>query len=85
LLLILGSSPMVEGIPLFLGAATKGPALLGIMAIVFGAATIVTYVALCTAGVRGLQRASFGPLERYGEVISGLFVAAVGVFALLTA
>jgi ABC-type nickel/cobalt efflux system permease component RcnA len=85
LLLILGSSPMVEGIPLFLGASTKGPALLGIMAIVFGAATIATYVALCAAGVLGLQRASFGPLERYGEVISGLFVAAVGVLALFTA
>jgi hypothetical protein len=85
LLLILGSSPMVEGIPLFFGASTKGPELLGIMAVVFAAATIVTYVVLCAAGVRGLQRTSLGPLERYGEVISGLFVAAVGVYALLTA
>jgi ABC-type nickel/cobalt efflux system permease component RcnA len=85
LLLILGSSPMVEGIPLFFGASTKGPLLLGVMALVFGAATILTYVVLCAAGVRGLQRTSLGPLERYGETISGLFVAAVGVFALVTA
>jgi ABC-type nickel/cobalt efflux system permease component RcnA len=84
LLLILGSSPMVEGIPAFLGASTKGPALLAIMAGAFALATIVTYAAMCVVGLRSLQRASFGPLERYGEVLSGLFVAAVGIYALLT-
>jgi len=85
LLLILGSSPMIEGIPAFLGASTKGAGLLAIMAAVFALATIATYVTMCVAGVRGLQQASLGPLERYGEVLSGLFVAAVGIFALLTA
>jgi len=85
LLLILGSSPMVEGIPLFLGASTKGPVLLATMALVFAVATIATYVATCLAGMRGLRFASLGPLERYGEELSGLFVAAVGVYALATA
>jgi ABC-type nickel/cobalt efflux system permease component RcnA len=85
LLLILGSSPMVEGIPLFLNASTKGVALLGGMAIVFALSTILTYVVMCVAGSRGLQKTSLGPLEQYGEVLSGLFVAAVGVFALVTA
>lgn len=84
LLLILGSSPMIEGIPAFLGASTKGPALLGIMAVVFAASTMATYVAMCVTGLRSLQRTSFGALERYGEVLSGLFVAAVGVYALFT-
>ncbi len=84
LLLILGSSPMVEGIPAFLGASVKGPGLLAIMAVVFAFSTIATYVAMCALGVRGLQRVSLGPLERYGEVMSGLFVAAVGVYALVT-
>jgi ABC-type nickel/cobalt efflux system permease component RcnA len=84
LLLILGSSPMIEGIPVFLSASTKGVALLAIMAVVFALATIGTYVATCAIGVRGLQRASFGPLERYGEVLSGLFVAVVGLLALAT-
>jgi ABC-type nickel/cobalt efflux system permease component RcnA len=84
LLLILGSSPMIEGIPLFLSASTKGPVLLAIMSVAFALATIVTYIVMCAAGVRGLQRASLGPLERYGEVLSGLFVAAVGLFALVT-
>jgi hypothetical protein len=27
----------------------------------------------------GLQRVTLGPLERYGEVISGAFIALVGV------
>jgi hypothetical protein len=85
LLLILGSSPMIEGIPAFLSASTRGPALLGIMAGVFALSTIATYVVMCTLGLRGVQRASLGPLERYGEVVSGLFVAAVGVYALFTA
>ncbi len=83
LLLILGSSPMIEGIPAFFNASTKGPALLGVMAIVFAVSTIVTYVVMCVAGLRGLQKTSLGPLERYGEVLSGIFVALVGVYALV--
>jgi ABC-type nickel/cobalt efflux system permease component RcnA len=84
LLLILGSSPMVEGIPAFLAASTKGFTLLAVMAIAFASATIATYVVMCVAGVTGLQRASVGSFERYGEVLSGLFVAGVGLYALLT-
>lgn len=79
LLLILGSSPMVEGIPVFFAAARYGAALLAVMAAVFAAATIATYVALCVLSAQGLQRASLGPLERYGEALSGALIAAVGV------
>ncbi len=85
LLLILGSSPMVEGIPAFLAASPYGAPLLAVMAAVFAAATIATYVGVSVAGVAGLQRVSLGPLERYGEVASGIFVAVVGVYALITA
>jgi hypothetical membrane protein len=53
------------------------------MAIVFAVSTIVTYVVMCVAGLRGLQKTSLGPLERYGEVLSGIFVALVGVYALV--
>jgi hypothetical protein len=79
LLLILGSSPMVEGIPAFFAAARYGAGLLAVMAAVFAAATIATYVALSVLSARGLQRTSLGPLERYGEVLSGALIAAVGV------
>ncbi len=85
LLLILGSSPMIEGIPAFFAASTYGAPLLGVMALVFAASTIATYAAACGLAIAGLQRVSLGPLERYGEVLSGAFVAAVGVYALITA
>jgi hypothetical protein len=49
------------------------------MALVFAAGTIVTYVALCAYSAAGLQRVKLGPLERYGEVISGTFIALVGI------
>ena len=79
LLLILGSSPMVEGIPAFFAASRYGFGLISLMAVVFALSTIVTYVVLCVYSAAGLQRINLGPLERYGEVISGVFIALVGV------
>ena len=79
LLLILGSSPMVEGIPAFFAAAKYGFGVIVLMSLVFGAATIATYVLLCVYSTVGLQRVSLGPLERYGEVLSGGFIALVGL------
>jgi hypothetical protein len=79
LLLVLGSSPMVEGIPAFFAAARYGVGLIVIMSIVFALATIGTYVGLCVVSTRGLQRTHLGPLERYGEVISGSFIAVLGL------
>ena len=83
LLLILGSSPMVEGIPAFFAAARFGPWLLAIMSVVFAVTTIATYVVLCTTSVARLQRVDFGPVERYGEVLSGGFIAAMGLVFLV--
>jgi ABC-type nickel/cobalt efflux system permease component RcnA len=85
LMLILGSSPMIEGLPLFFAASTAGPVLIAVMALVFALATIATYVVVTTIATLGLQRISFGPVERYGEVLSGVFVALVGLYALISA
>lgn len=79
LLLIVGSSPMIEGLPAFFAAGKYGVGLIVIMSLVFAAATIATYVALCLGSVVGLERVSLGQLEKYGEVLSGLFIAMVGV------
>ncbi len=79
LLLILGSSPMIEGLPAFFAAGKFGVGLIIVMSLVFAASTIITYVVLCVASVAGLERVKLGPLEHYGEVLSGLFIAAVGV------
>jgi uncharacterized membrane-anchored protein len=79
LLLILGSSPMVEGIPAFFAAGKYGVGLIAIMSLAFAVSTIATYVVLCVYSSAGLQRVSLGPLEQYGEVLSGAFIALVGV------
>ncbi|WP_300753740.1 hypothetical protein [Janthinobacterium sp.] len=79
LLLILGSSPMIEGIPAFFAAGKYGPGLIAVMALVFAVSTILTYVLLCVYSTAGLQRVKFGTLERYGEVFSGAFIALVGL------
>ena len=79
LLLILGSSPMVEGIPAFFAAGKYGVGVISAMALVFALSTIVTYVVLCVYSTAGLQRVNLGAFERYGEVLSGAFIALVGV------
>ncbi len=79
LLLILGSSPMVEGIPAFFAAGKFGFGVIVAMALVFAASTIATYVVMCVYSTAGLERLHFGAFERYGEVLSGAFIALVGV------
>ncbi|MBC5824397.1 MAG: hypothetical protein GIW99_01275 [Candidatus Eremiobacteraeota bacterium] len=79
LLLILGSSPMVEGIPAFFAAAKYGTVLIAVMSVAFALSTIATYVVLCLGSTSGLQRVNLGPIERYGEVLSGSFIAVIGV------
>lgn len=79
LLLILGSSPMVEGIPAFFAASKYGAGIIILMSIVFGATTIATYVLLCVYSTASLKRIRLGAFERYGEVLSGAIIAIVGV------
>jgi len=78
-LLVLGSSPMIEGIPAFFAASRYGFGLIAVMSVAFAASTILTYVALSVYSAQGLQRLNFGPVERYGEVISGAFIAVIGL------
>ena len=82
LLLILGSSPMIEGLPAFFAAGRYGAGLLAIMAVLFAASTILTYVVLSVASASGMQRLNLGRFEEYGEVISGAFIALLGVLFL---
>ena len=78
LLLILGSSPMVEGLPAFFAAGQYGAPLLLGMSLVFAVATISTYIALCVGSLAGLQQLRLSALERYGELLSGAIIAALG-------
>jgi hypothetical protein len=42
-----------------------------------------TYVVLCVTSTAAVERVHLGPLERYGEVLSGAFIAAVGLVFLV--
>ena len=79
LLLILGSSPMVEGIPAFFAAGKYGIGLIIPMAILFAISTIATYIILCVYSHAGLERVEFPMFEKYGEVWSGAFIALIGL------
>jgi hypothetical protein len=70
---------MIEGIPAFFAAGKYGVGFIMVMSMVFAISTIATYVLLCVSSAAGLQRVRFGALERYGEVLSGAFIALVGV------
>src|ERR1035441_6640434 len=78
LLLILGSSPMIEGIPAFFAAGKYGFGLLIVMALVFAAATISVYIVFSVYSAKGLTEVRFGRFERYGEIVSGAVIALVG-------
>jgi nickel/cobalt transporter (NicO) family protein len=74
---------MIEGIPAFFAAGKYGVGVLVAMSAVFALSTIVTYVALCVYSTAALQSVKLGAFERYGELLSGVFIALVGVaFAL---
>jgi hypothetical protein len=83
LLLILGSSPMIEGIPAFFAAAKYGVGLILAMSVVFALSTIGTYVVLCLTSVAGLRSTRGSLFERYGEVLSGAIIALVGLVFLV--
>jgi hypothetical protein len=70
---------MVEGIPAFFAAGKYGVGLIMVMSVVFAISTIATYVLLCVFSTAGLQRVRLCALERHGEVLSGAFIALVGV------
>lgn len=83
LLLILGSSPMIEGIPAFFAAAKYGIGLIIPMAILFAISTIATYVVLCVYSTVLLRSMRFAAFEKYGEVLSGALIALLGFVFLI--
>lgn len=82
-MLLLGSSPMVEGVPAFFAAARYGAGLLAVMTILFTLSTVATYAVLCVGSSAGTVRISLGPVERYGEVLSGALIASLGIVFLV--
>jgi len=83
LMLVLGSSPSIETVPTFLAAAPLGIAAFVALSLAFSITTIGTYVVTCVLSVAGLEQFRYAPIERYGEVISGVLVSIIGVVFLI--
>jgi hypothetical protein len=83
LLLIVGSSPMVEGLPAFFAATPYGFSMIVMMAILFALSTIGTYVAVSVTAAAGCRNITSDHIERYGEFLSGAVVVAAGIIALV--
>jgi hypothetical protein len=83
LLLILGSSPMIEGLPAFFAATSYGFSTIAMMAMLFALSTIGTYVVVSVAALAGFQNMTSDHIERYGEFLSGAVVVVAGIIALV--
>lgn len=84
-MLVAGSSPSIEALPVFFAGAPYGIGFVLLLAALFGVCTTGTYVGLSLASAAGLERLNLGPIEKYGEVASGAFVALIGAAFLLSA
>jgi hypothetical protein len=75
---ILGSPPWSKAFRRSLRQA-YGIRLIIAISVLFALSTIATYALLCVYSTAGLQRVRLGAFERFGEVLSGAFIALVGV------
>jgi len=67
-------------IPILMYPAAEGSWLgVGLVAAVFGVATIATMLAAVLIGYRGVTRLPFGRLERYSHAIAGVAIVVCGV------
>jgi hypothetical protein len=75
-----GLTPCVALLPVVFAATPLGVAsVLSIMAVFF-VGTVLTILTVTMLGLKGMQLVRLGFFERHGEIITGLVVAAVGVF-----
>lgn len=80
LLAVFVLGPCEPLIPLFVLPASRGQwGLAALTAVVFGAATLASMAFLTLAGLAGLQRVSFGRLERWSHALTGAIIAFSGL------
>jgi len=78
LAVIVGLNPCVLAIPLMVGTIADGGWSIFWVGTSFAVTSIAVLVAATIVGYRGVHRLRLGFLDRYGEVLSGLLIAAVG-------
>ena len=83
LAIVVGLNPCILAIPLVFATISEGPWVLAGVVIAFALTSVVVLVTASLVGYQGLKRLKLGFLNRYGEVISGLLLIALGLGMLL--
>lgn len=83
LVVIIGISPCALLAPILFAAWSEGPGAILAAALGFALCTIGTMVGATLFARHGMRRLEFPFLTRYGDLISGAMLAAIGVFLML--
>ena len=83
LVAIIGVSPCVLLQPILFGAAARGHGVLAATAVGFAVCTIGTMIGVTMVAIRGMRRFELPLFARYGDLISGLLIAGLGLFVVL--
>jgi nickel/cobalt transporter (NicO) family protein len=79
LVVIIGISPCALLAPILFAASTEGPGALLAAALGFATCTIVTMVTVTLFARRGMRRFELPFFTRYGDLISGVLIAIIGL------
>lgn len=83
LVLVIGISPCVLLQPILFAAAASGSAAVAASIAGFSICTVTTMLAVTWIAGRGLDRLRLGFFTRYGDLLSGLVIAGLGLVVLL--
>jgi len=82
LVAIIGISPCVLLQPILFAAGAEGAGVAAVAAAGFAACTVGTMIAVTWAASRGIERLDLPFFARYGDLASGLVLAALGIFVI---
>ena len=83
LVLVIGISPCALLVPILFAASVEGSGALLASAVGFGLCTVGTMVGVTVFAVRGMRRIDLPFFARYGDLISGALVSAIGLLMML--
>lgn len=82
LVAVVGISPCALLVPVLLAAAAEGPIAFAASGIGFLVCTLLTMMGVATVAVHGMRRIDLPWFSRYGDLASGLLIAAIGLLVM---
>ena len=83
LVVIIGISPCALMVPVLFAAAAHGTAAVLAAGLGFAICTIATMVGVTAFALRGMQRFDLPFLTRYGDLLSGMLIAGIGLLVMI--